>query len=111
MNLGRVLTAVLLFKGLIIEWVIVRGFRENTGKASPDVWTESSYQVSIQVTFKRSKNNSWYGSSGNAHHKSLGVSIMYVRLTSCPHEFRLDCFENEKMLHAEMQLMRNKKIL
>ncbi len=49
MNLGRILTAVLLFKGLMIEWVIVRGFRENTGKPAPDVWTESTYQVHYTI--------------------------------------------------------------
>ena len=45
MNLDRILTAVLLFKGLLIEWVVIRGFREKTGKKSPDLWTESNYQV------------------------------------------------------------------
>jgi hypothetical protein len=34
----------------MIEWVIVRGYRENTGKNSPDVWTESCYQVFRRIT-------------------------------------------------------------
>ncbi len=45
MNLDRILTAVLLFKGLLIEWVVIRGYKEKTGKKSPDLWTESNYQV------------------------------------------------------------------
>ena len=34
----------------MIEWVIVRGYRETTGKNSPDVWTESCYQVFRRIT-------------------------------------------------------------
>jgi len=44
-TLGRVLKAVVAFKGLIIEWVIVRGYNENL-----DLWTESRHHVFRKVT-------------------------------------------------------------
>ena len=44
-TLGRVLKAVIVFKGLIVEWVLVRGYNE-----SLDLWTESRYQVFRKVT-------------------------------------------------------------
>jgi hypothetical protein len=52
MNLDRILTAVLLFKGLLIEWVVIRGYKEKTGKKSPDLWTESNYQVRMKFSLR-----------------------------------------------------------
>lgn len=44
-TLGRVLKAVVAFKGLMIEWVVVRGYTE-----SMDLWTESRHKVFRKVT-------------------------------------------------------------
>jgi len=54
-TLDRLLTASLVFKGLMIEWVMVRGYDEPTNKdtrtdGSPDVWTESRYCVFRRIT-------------------------------------------------------------
>ncbi|KAF7282759.1 mediator complex subunit 27 [Rhynchophorus ferrugineus] len=43
--LGRVLRAVIAFKGLMIEWVVVKALSEGS-----DVWTESRYKVFRKVT-------------------------------------------------------------
>ncbi|KAK3918727.1 Mediator of RNA polymerase II transcription subunit 27 [Frankliniella fusca] len=44
-SVGRVLKATIAFKGLLIEWIIVKGFLE-----SLDLWTESRYKVFRKVT-------------------------------------------------------------
>lgn len=44
-TLGRVLKAVVAFKGLMIEWVVVRGYME-----SMDLWSESRHKVFRKVT-------------------------------------------------------------
>ncbi|KAE8750853.1 hypothetical protein FOCC_FOCC002281 [Frankliniella occidentalis] len=44
-SVGRVLKAIIAFKGLLIEWIIVRGFSE-----SLDLWTESRFKVFRKVT-------------------------------------------------------------
>lgn len=44
-TLGRVLKAVVAFKGLMIEWVVVKGYME-----SMDLWTESRHKVFKKVT-------------------------------------------------------------
>ncbi|XP_025832591.1 mediator of RNA polymerase II transcription subunit 27 [Agrilus planipennis] len=44
-SLGRVLKAIIAFKGLMIEWVIVKAHSE-----SSDLWTESRYKVFRKVT-------------------------------------------------------------
>jgi len=64
-TLDRLLTVALVFKGLMIEWVMVRGYdeahrRQDSASASnaagaadpscPDVWTESRYQVFRRIT-------------------------------------------------------------
>jgi len=66
-TLDRLLTASIVFKGLMIEWVMVRGYDEahrrqdapgsrsqapsTPGDLScPDVWTESRYQVFRRIT-------------------------------------------------------------
>ena len=51
-SLGRVLHAVLIFKGLMIEWVSVRGYSEDTKKPDGqiDVWGESKYEVFRRIT-------------------------------------------------------------
>ncbi|XP_030750116.1 mediator of RNA polymerase II transcription subunit 27 [Sitophilus oryzae] len=43
--LGRVLRAVIAFKGLMIEWVVVKALSEDN-----DLWTESRYKVFRKVT-------------------------------------------------------------
>ena len=42
--------AVLIFKGVMIEWVVVKGWEEELVKADgqPDIWGESRYQVRDQ---------------------------------------------------------------
>ncbi|EFN77798.1 Mediator of RNA polymerase II transcription subunit 27 [Harpegnathos saltator] len=44
-TLGQVLQAVIAFKGLMIEWVVVKGLGETM-----DLWTESRYKVFRKVT-------------------------------------------------------------
>ncbi|KAL3278623.1 hypothetical protein HHI36_016163 [Cryptolaemus montrouzieri] len=44
-SLGRVLKAIIAFKGLMIEWVVVKAHSEST-----DIWTESRYKVFRKVT-------------------------------------------------------------
>jgi hypothetical protein len=38
---------VLIFKGVMIEWVVVKGWEEELVKSDgqPDIWGESRYQV------------------------------------------------------------------
>lgn len=45
-TLGRVLKAVLIFKGVMIEWVTVKGYDETFNE---DLWAESRYQVFRRV--------------------------------------------------------------
>ncbi|RWS32002.1 cofactor required for Sp1 transcriptional activation-like protein [Leptotrombidium deliense] len=52
-TLERVLKAVILLRGLIIEWIMVKGFHEDfegDGKTSIDIWSESRYEVFKKVT-------------------------------------------------------------
>jgi len=51
-NLDRILKAVLIFKGLMIEWVVVKGWEENLLKSDGqiDIWGESRYQVFQRIT-------------------------------------------------------------
>ncbi|CAG2055422.1 unnamed protein product [Timema podura] len=44
-TLGRIMKAVVAFKGLMIEWVVVKGFTETL-----DLWTESRHKVFRKVT-------------------------------------------------------------
>lgn len=44
-SLGRILKAVVAFKGLMIEWVVVKGHGETL-----DLWTESRHKVFRKVT-------------------------------------------------------------
>ena len=41
---------MLIFKGVMIEWVVVKGWEEELVKADgqPDIWGESRYQVRDQ---------------------------------------------------------------
>lgn len=45
-TLDRILKAVLIFKGLMIEWVVVKGFNEEPGS----VWNDSNYKVFRRIT-------------------------------------------------------------
>ena len=53
-TLDRVLKAVLIFKGLMIEWVVVKGFAEESVSATDggvvDVWSDSRYKVFRKIT-------------------------------------------------------------
>jgi mediator of RNA polymerase II transcription subunit 27 len=50
-TLARILKAVLVFKGLVIEWVVIRGFNEEgSGDSEADVWWESNYLVFKRIT-------------------------------------------------------------
>ncbi|XP_049780513.1 mediator of RNA polymerase II transcription subunit 27 [Schistocerca gregaria] len=44
-TLGRIMKALVAFKGLMIEWVVVKGYTETL-----DLWTESRYKVFQKVT-------------------------------------------------------------
>lgn len=44
-TLGNVLKAIIAFKGIMIERVVVKGYNENL-----DLWTESRYKVFRRVT-------------------------------------------------------------
>ena len=47
-HLDRILKAVLIFKGMMIEWVVVKGWEEELVKqdtGQPDIWGESRYHV------------------------------------------------------------------
>jgi hypothetical protein len=52
LSLGRILKAVVAFKGLMIEWVLVKGFNEEftNENGQLDLWTESRYQVFRKLT-------------------------------------------------------------
>lgn len=45
-TLGRVLKAALIFKGIMIEWVTVKGYDETF---DDDLWAESRHQVFRKV--------------------------------------------------------------
>lgn len=47
-SIGRVLKAALVFKGIMIEWVTVKGFDENFEDVD-DLWSESRYKVFRKV--------------------------------------------------------------
>jgi len=51
-NLDRILKAVLIFKGLMIEWVVVKGWEEELVKSDGqiDIWGESRFQVFQRIT-------------------------------------------------------------
>ncbi|KAK2160679.1 hypothetical protein NP493_1630g00022 [Ridgeia piscesae] len=51
-TLARTLKAVIVLRGLIIEWVLVKGFAEETlnEKGEPDIWSKSKYTVFQKVT-------------------------------------------------------------
>lgn len=46
--LGRVLKAAFVFKGIMIEWITVKGFDENFDEID-DLWTESRHRVFRKV--------------------------------------------------------------
>jgi len=52
-HLDRILKAVLIFKGMMIEWVVVKGWEEELVKqdtGQPDIWGESRYHVFQRIT-------------------------------------------------------------
>jgi len=51
-RLDRVLRGVVIFKGMMIEWVVVKGWEEELVKSDsqPDIWGESRYQVFQRIT-------------------------------------------------------------
>ncbi len=55
-SLGRVLRAVVVFKGMVIEWVVIRGWTEESSRddGQVDVWTESKYEVFRRCTLHAS---------------------------------------------------------
>lgn len=48
MNLGRVLKAAFVFKGIMIEWITVKGFDETFDEVD-DLWTDSRHKVFRKV--------------------------------------------------------------
>jgi len=50
-TLGRILKATLVLKGLVIEWVVVKGFNEEgTGDSEAEIWKESDCLVFRKIT-------------------------------------------------------------
>lgn len=51
-GLSRVLQAIISFKGVMIEWVIVKGFNEpiNPNSLQQELWQESRYCVFRKIT-------------------------------------------------------------
>ncbi|KAF0760679.1 mediator of RNA polymerase II transcription subunit 27-like [Aphis craccivora] len=51
-GLSRVLQAIISFKGVMIEWVIVKGFNEpiNPNSLQQELWQESRYHVFRKIT-------------------------------------------------------------
>jgi len=51
-HLDRILKTVIIFKGLMIEWVVVKGWKEDLLKpdGQVDIWGESRYQVFQRIT-------------------------------------------------------------
>jgi len=51
-HLDRILKAVVIFKGLMIEWVVIKGWKEDLLKpdGQVDIWGESRYQVFQRIT-------------------------------------------------------------
>lgn len=51
-TLERVMKAVIVFRGLIIEWILCKGLNEDfhTDDGRLDIWTESRYEVFRKVT-------------------------------------------------------------
>ena len=51
-KLDRVLRGLVIFKGMMIEWVAVKGWEEELVKSDgqPDIWGESRYQVFQRIT-------------------------------------------------------------
>ena len=51
-TLARTLQAVVVMRGLIIEWVVVKGFGEDVRKENGqlDIWTKSKYHVFRKVS-------------------------------------------------------------
>jgi len=51
-HLDRILKAVLIFKGLMIEWVVVKGWEEDLVKndGQVDIWGDSRFQVFQRIT-------------------------------------------------------------
>ncbi len=52
-TLGRILKCVIVFKGMMIEWVSVKGYNEDywTSEEDLDVWSESDYHVFKRITY------------------------------------------------------------
>jgi len=51
-SLDRILKAVVIFKGMMIEWVVVKGWEEELVRqdSQPDIWGESRFQVFQRIT-------------------------------------------------------------
>ena len=49
-TLARILKATLVLKGLVVEWVIVKGYNEAGFDSETDLWQESDYQVFRKIT-------------------------------------------------------------
>ena len=50
-TLGRILKATLILKGLVIEWVVVKGYNEEgNGDSEAEIWKESDHLVFRKIT-------------------------------------------------------------
>ena len=55
--MDRILKAVVIFKGMMIEWVVVKGWEEELVRqdSQPDIWGESRFQVYCLLYRKNKK--------------------------------------------------------
>ena len=50
-TLGRILKATVILKGLMIEWVVVKGYNEEgNGDSEAEIWKESDHLVFRKIT-------------------------------------------------------------
>merc|ERR1711936_1045770 len=54
-RLHQVLRGVVIFKGMVIEWVVVKGWEEELVRndSQPDIWGESRSLVSVENTLSQ----------------------------------------------------------
>ena len=80
-HLDRILKAVLIFKGMMIEWVVVKGWEEELVKqdtGQPDIWGESRYHVGKIVPQYQS--NKYYRCSNASQRMPMRQCFTFSRL-------------------------------
>lgn len=112
-TLDRLLTASLVFKGFMIEWVMVRGYDEahrrqdyNVAHVAtpadpycPDVWTESKYEVFRRITDNSNAAMLHYGHAG---YPEMATMHFFTYLHSFVNLFTDKCRSCGMHLHDNM---------